>query len=172
MYNLCKRLNNIKMMFKASKEHIVFFKTCCVKQCRMSKSSFVVLIRLLCIEIKRKTFITFLVTWEVETKIIRISENVVLTCTVHEVKAIDIGEPRQWYTESSLVCYNGKPTNPLKYMEALYKNKFKLLIYNVTEADLNRDYQCLYSFDVFSKTLNITEDNFECKYMTSYNINM
>lgn len=99
----------------------------------------------------------------------RIGGTVVLTCTVHEVEVIDTGEPRQWSKGSSLVCYNGKPTNPLKYMETLYKNKFKLLIYNVTEADLNRDYQCLYSFDVYSKTLNITEENFECKYMTYYN---
>lgn len=91
---------------------------------------------------------------------------------MHEVEVIDTRETRQWYQGPSLVCYNGMPTNPLKYMESLYKNKFKLLIYNVTEADLNCDYQCLYSFDVYSKTLNITEENFECKYMTLYNKNI
>lgn len=112
-------------------------------------------------------FFFFSVTLETETSIIRIGETVVLTCTVHEVENIDTRETRQWYQGPNLVCYNGKITNPLKYVEFLYKNKFKLLIYNVTEADLNRDYKCLYSFDVYSKSLTISEENFECKYMVS-----
>lgn len=102
-----------------------------------------------------------------ETEIIRIGETAVLACTVHGEEFISQDETRKWFKGSSLICYNGKPTNPLKYMESLYKNKFKLLIYNITEADLNRDYLCLYSFDICSKTLSITEENFECKYMAS-----
>lgn len=82
---------------------------------------------------------------------------------MHDVEVIDTGEPRQWSKGSSLLCYNGQPTNPLKYMESLQKNKFKLIIYNVTEADLNCEYQCLYSFDTFSKDLKITPGNFECE---------
>ncbi|CAC5412725.1 unnamed protein product [Mytilus coruscus] len=96
-----------------------------------------------------------------ETRIIRIGETVVLTCTVHDAEVIDPGETRQWSKGSSLFFYNGRPTIPMKYMESLKRNQFQLLIYNVTEADLNSEYECLYGFDTYSKTLNITEENFE-----------
>lgn len=112
----------------------------------------------------------FVVTWKVENTIIRIGETVALTCYVHEVTVIDPEETRQWFKESRIILYNGHPTKPLKYRESLNGNQFKLLIYNVTEGDLNRKYQCLYSYDVFSKILSITEESFECKYITSINI--
>lgn len=105
--------------------------------------------------------ILFSVTWEAETKIIRIGETVVLTCTVHNVTMIDSGVTRQWFKESSPVYYNGQPTNPLKYNESLDKNQFKLIIFNITEDDLNCEYQCQYSFETFAKKLEITTQNFE-----------
>lgn len=115
-----------------------------------------------------KWLFPFSVTWIAETPIIRIGETAVLACTIHGVPFISLEETRMWYKGSNIATYNGQTTNPLKYMESLYRNKFKLFIYNVTEADLNCDYLCLYSFDKFSKSLKITEDNFECKHMTSY----
>lgn len=102
-------------------------------------------------------------SWEVETKIMHIGETVVLTCTVHNVTVIDPEQTRQWSKGSSLICYNGRPTNPWKYMESLNRNTFKLHIYNTTEADLNSEYECLYSFDTSSKKLKITAENFESK---------
>ncbi|XP_076089057.1 uncharacterized protein LOC143059444 [Mytilus galloprovincialis] len=101
------------------------------------------------------------ITWETDTRIIHIGETVVLTCTVHGIEEIDTGETRQWFKDSSLVCYNGKPTNSLKYKELLIRNKFQLLIYNITEDDLNCEYQCLYSFQTCTKKLEITTKNFE-----------
>lgn len=82
---------------------------------------------------------------------------------MNDVTEIDPEQTRQWFKGSSLVCYNGKPTNPWKYIESLNRNKFKLHIYNVTEEDLNCEYKCLYSFDTYAKELKTTAENFESK---------
>lgn len=105
--------------------------------------------------------LTNAVTWKAETPIIRFGEELILVCTVHEEEFINPTETRKWFKGSNLASYNGQTTNPLKYKESLNRNKFKLHIYNVTEADLNCEYQCLYSFETYSQILRITLGNFE-----------
>ncbi|CAG2197433.1 unnamed protein product [Mytilus edulis] len=81
---------------------------------------------------------------------------VVLTCTVHGIRTIDITTTRQWSMgeNDELLCYNGRINNVRKYEENIMQgNKFSLTIFNVTESDLNEVYQCRYGFDAASKLI-------------------
>ncbi|XP_071148628.1 uncharacterized protein [Mytilus edulis] len=97
-----------------------------------------------------------------EPEIIRIGETLSLACTVGDVNIIDQGLIRQWTKGPELICYNGHPIDPLKYSEIVTKdNQFKLQINNVTDSDLQCNYQCRYSFETQTKKIEISRHNFE-----------
>ncbi|XP_052079785.1 uncharacterized protein LOC127717945 [Mytilus californianus] len=102
------------------------------------------------------------VFWTFEPEVIRIGETLSLVCTVADVDIIDQGLIRQWTKGPELICYNGHPIDPIKYSEIVTNdNQFKLQINNVTESDLQCNYQCRYSFETQTKKIEISRHNFE-----------
>ncbi|XP_063418434.1 uncharacterized protein LOC134701233 [Mytilus trossulus] len=96
------------------------------------------------------------VSLSLSTDTISIGKDIVLTCRVHGIPAIDRKTTRQWSMgdDDKLLCYNGQINNPKKYEESvLLGNEFGLTIFNVTESDLNVVYQCRYGFDAASKLI-------------------
>lgn len=111
-------------------------------------------------------FYLFIVTLNVQPEIIRINQNIIITCTVHGIDIINSNLTRQWSKGPELICYNGHPIDSIKYLEILTSgNQFKLQIKNITESDVNYKYQCRYGFDSQTKNIQASKDNFECKYV-------
>lgn len=104
------------------------------------------------------------VTWILEPGTLIIGKNMTLTCTINSVDTIDLAVTRQWSKGTELIAYNGHLDKPLKYSEILTtKNEFRLLIKNISVSDVTSVYQCQYSFETYTKGLDINTENFECK---------
>ncbi|CAC5393285.1 unnamed protein product [Mytilus coruscus] len=85
-----------------------------------------------------------------------------LTCTINSRDTIDLEVTRQWSKGAELIAYKGHLDKPSKYSEILStRNKFSLLIKNLTVSDVTSIYQCQYSFETCTKGLNIDTENFE-----------
>ncbi|CAC5380198.1 unnamed protein product [Mytilus coruscus] len=101
-------------------------------------------------------------TLNVQPEIIRINQNINITCTVHGIDIINSNLTRQWSKGPDLICYNGHPIDSSKYTEVLTSgNQFKLQIKNISESDVNYKYQCRYGFEAQAKNIESSKDNFE-----------
>ncbi|XP_071148151.1 uncharacterized protein [Mytilus edulis] len=102
------------------------------------------------------------VTLDFQPEILRINENINITCTVKGIDKINSKLTRQWSKGPDLICYNGHPIDPSKYTEILtHGNQFKLQIKNVSELDFNCKYQCRYGFEARAKSIQSSKNNFE-----------
>lgn len=111
------------------------------------------------------SFYLFVVTLNFRPEIVRINQNISITCTVHGIDNINVKLTRQWSKGPDLICYNGHPIDSAKYTETLQSgNQFILHISNVTELDVNCKYQCRYGFESNAKSIKSTKEHFECKY--------
>ncbi|CAC5380204.1 unnamed protein product [Mytilus coruscus] len=108
------------------------------------------------------SFNFFLVTLNFQPEIVRMHQNINITCTVHGIDNINNKLTRQWSKGPDLICYNGHPIDSSKYTEPLPSgNQFILQIRNVTESDVNCKYQCRYGFEAQAKSIQSSKYNFE-----------
>lgn len=97
-------------------------------------------------------------------------ENVDLTCIVNETE-IPLGKPHSRYWSggpySALLCKDGVSANRLKYHEKIVEDesqyRYILQISNFAESDVGYDYICSFGEDITRSTLQLNEENFECK---------
>ncbi|XP_052079797.1 uncharacterized protein LOC127717957 isoform X2 [Mytilus californianus] len=102
------------------------------------------------------------VTLNFQPEIVRMHQNINITCTVHGIDNINNKLTRQWSKGPDLICYNGHPIDSSKYTETLPSgNQFILQIRNVTESDVNCKYQCRYGFEAQAKSIQFSKENFE-----------
>lgn len=75
---------------------------------------------------------------------------------------------RKWSSRKTfdLIILNGVSSNKTKYKEIVEHeyNTSTLIITDFNEKDVNIPYECTYGFETFSKVLDLTLTNFECKY--------
>lgn len=76
-------------------------------------------------------------------------------------------QTRRWLggNDRQLLSMNGFSTKPNKYSETVNKEKktSDLTIHDFNSMDIYVPYECVYGSSNFVKTLNLTEDKFECK---------
>ncbi|CAC5412731.1 unnamed protein product [Mytilus coruscus] len=97
----------------------------------------------------------------IQPGILLIHQNINITCTVHGIDIINSNLTRQWSKGPDLICYNGISVDSSKYIEFLTSgNQFKLQIKNVSESDLDSQYQCRYGFETQQKML-LSKNYFE-----------
>lgn len=115
-------------------------------------------------------FFNILVTLNFQPEILRISENIYIICTVEGIANINSKLTRQWSKGPDLICYNGQSIDSSKYKEILtHGNQFKLQIKNVSESDLDCQYQCRYGFETQAKML-LSKNYLECELIDVYQI--
>ncbi|XP_063412451.1 uncharacterized protein LOC134695175 isoform X2 [Mytilus trossulus] len=86
--------------------------------------------------------------------------DIILTCIVNGIRALDSDVTRQWSSgnEDQLLSYNGRINNHKKYKETILQgNAFSLKILNVTVLDVNLTYRCRYGFDTATYIIKISE---------------
>lgn len=76
------------------------------------------------------------------------------------------GRARQWSRgkDQRLLIFNGNSTNEDKYTEAYHKTLSVLTIKNFEIDDVNIKYVCQQGFSIYSNTLKLMPDIFECKH--------
>ena len=103
----------------------------------------------------------------VEDDIIVFGSTIRLLCTLDDSLNITNGSVRQWVggRENSVLSLNGQPSNPNKYKEVVISTrKFRLTIFNTSEADVNCYYTCVYGFKADRKMLDLNITKYQCKY--------
>ncbi|CAG2197454.1 unnamed protein product [Mytilus edulis] len=103
---------------------------------------------------------TSILSLRLENDLITFGGDIILTCTVNGIRALDSDVTRQWSmgNHDQLLSYNGRINNHRKYKETIFHgNAFSLKILNVTVQDVNVTYRCRYGFDTATYFIKMSE---------------
>ncbi|XP_063418524.1 uncharacterized protein LOC134701319 [Mytilus trossulus] len=105
------------------------------------------------------------ISWTQLTKPAIFGNDVSLRCHLTSEYSCCDSFARKWSAGKTfdLIMMNGVSSNATKYTETV-DNRFNtttLTIINFNENDVNIPYECTYGFDTFSKSLELTQANFE-----------
>lgn len=119
-------------------------------------------------------FLSGNISWTQLTKPAIFGNDVSLRCHLTSEYSCCDSFARKWSAGKTfdLIMMNGVSSNATKYTETV-DNRFNtttLTIKNFNENDVNIPYECTYGFDTFSKTLELTQANFECKLDIFFNL--
>ena len=110
------------------------------------------------------------VSLNVEDEIIVFGSTIHLLCTFDGSLDLNNGRSRQWSggSENKVLSFNGYPSDPYKYKEdAISTRQFRLSIFNISKADVNCYYKCVYGFKFDEKKLDLNTTKYQCKYKLS-----
>ncbi|XP_063418430.1 uncharacterized protein LOC134701228 [Mytilus trossulus] len=105
---------------------------------------------------KPKSFLSL----RLENDPITFGGDIILTCTVNGIRALDSDVTRQWSmgNHDQLLSYNGRINNHRKYKETIFPGyAFSIKILNVTVQDVNVTYRCRYGFDTATYFIKMSE---------------
>ena len=100
----------------------------------------------------------------VQDDIIVFGSTIHLLCTLDGSLDLNNGRSRQWSggRENKVLSFNGFPSDPNKYVEnAISTRKFRLTIFNTSEADVNCYYKCVYGFKFDEKMLDLNKMKYQ-----------
>lgn len=105
--------------------------------------------------------------WTLKTMPVVFGEDVQLDCHLGP-ETTDKNRARQWSRgqNQTLILFNGNSTDADKFTEAYNKTiKISVLtIKNLEIDDVNMRYICQHGFSIYSNTLKLMPDIFECKH--------
>ena len=92
---------------------------------------------------------------------------VVLSCVSDDVTSCVRNQTRMWFTGQlvSPVLFNGVHDDERYSEEILSCSEFHLTISNFSEIDLNDEYVCAVGFETCRLKFNMSNYNYECKYI-------
>ncbi|VDI28330.1 Hypothetical predicted protein [Mytilus galloprovincialis] len=106
------------------------------------------------------------VSWSLATKPAVFGNDIELHCNLDNDTSLN--GSRHWSKGDNVkvLVVNGKTINDTKYSEELDKAKRTsiLTITSLDTGDVNVPYTCQHGFQTYKKVLNMTVENFECKY--------